>query len=136
MGAQTDPLNVPARAPGTIPRNGWIEALRGVLAVGGLRRDMLSGLLRQHERHGPVVAQVGGEARFLNFFGPDANRFVLLDPERLFSARIPWMGIMGRIFPNGLLLLDGAEHQHNRRRDTNAKHRHIRLRDTDPVTGH
>jgi cytochrome P450 len=114
MAAPSNPMNVPGLVPGAIPRSGLGEALRALLAAGGLRRDMLSGLARQYERHGPVVAQAGGE-RFLNFFGPEANRFILIDPERLFSARIPWMGIMGRIFPNGLLLLDGQEHRNDRR---------------------
>src|SRR5262245_22434472 len=108
-------MNVPGATSNPIPRIGISEALRAVLAVGGLRRDMLSGMQRQYEKHGPVVAQLGREARFLNLFGPDANRFVLVDPERIFSSRIPWMGIMGRIFPNGLLLLDGQEHQSDRR---------------------
>jgi cytochrome P450 len=112
---QTDPVHSSDTASRPIPRIGLSEALRALLAAGGLRRDMLSGMLRQHERHGPVVAQMGREARFVNLFGPDANRFVLVDPERIFSARIPWMGIMGRIFPNGLLLLDGHEHQSDRR---------------------
>ncbi len=47
--------------------------------------------------------------------GPDANRFVLLDRDRIFSSRKPWMMIMGTIFPNGLLLRDGEEHRHHRK---------------------
>ena len=51
----------------------------------------------------------------VNLFGPDANRLVLLDRDGIFSARKPWIAIMGRIFPNGLLLRDGAEHKHHRK---------------------
>jgi cytochrome P450 len=51
----------------------------------------------------------------VNLFGPDANRLVLLDRDGIFSARKPWTAIMGRIFPNGLLLRDGAEHKHHRK---------------------
>jgi cytochrome P450 len=40
---------------------------------------------------------------------------VLLDRDRIFSARRPWMMIMGKIFPNGLLLMDGDTHRHHRR---------------------
>jgi cytochrome P450 len=48
-------------------------------------------------------------------FGPDANRAVLLDRDGILSSREPWMLIMGTIFPNGLLLRDGAEHRHHRK---------------------
>ena len=61
------------------------------------------------------MRQIGGPFKFLNLFGPDANRFVLLDQDRIFSARRPWMQIMGRIFPNGLLLRDGDDHKHHRK---------------------
>jgi len=98
-----------------IPETTLADLLRGLLALGGIRRDMLSGLRSQHERFGPVVAQRGSKGRFVHCFGADANRFVLLDSNKLFSARLPWMGIMGQIFPNGLLLMDGPQHAHDRR---------------------
>jgi cytochrome P450 len=58
-----------------------------------------------------------GRGRFTNvfLFGPDANRAVLLDRADSLSSREPWMMIMGTIFPNGLLLRDGAEHRHHRK---------------------
>jgi cytochrome P450 len=98
-----------------IPRSSLLQVLRAILSSGGGRRDMLGNLAAQYERHGPVVAQIGGPFRFVNLFGPDANRLVLLDREQIFSARRPWMQIMGRIFPNGLLLRDGSEHKHHRK---------------------
>ncbi len=98
-----------------VPKTGLREMLGALLALGGMRRDMLTGLTQQHERYGPVVAQRGSKGRFVHLFGADANRFVLLDRERIFSARLPWMGIMGEIFPNGLLLLDGDRHARDRR---------------------
>ena len=39
----------------------------------------------------------------------------LLDRADSLSSREPWMLIMGTIFPNGLLLRDGAEHRHHRK---------------------
>jgi len=98
-----------------IPRPRALELLRGILTGGGGRVDMLSGLQRQHEAHGPVVMLRIGSMRMVNLFGPDANRLVLLDRERIFSARKPWEGIMGRIFPRGLLLRDGEDHKHHRK---------------------
>jgi cytochrome P450 len=98
-----------------IPRPGVREVLRGILSGGGGRVDMLSGLRRQYEAHGPVVMLRMGSMRMVNLFGPDANRLVLLDRERIFSARKPWHAIMGRIFPRGLLLRDGDDHKHHRK---------------------
>jgi cytochrome P450 len=79
------------------------------------RKNMLSGLQRTHERYGEAVITRLPNMRMVNLFGPDANRYVLLDPDRIFSARKPWMMIMGKIFPDGLLLLDGAEHKFDRK---------------------
>jgi len=82
---------------------------------GGGRIDMLTPLRRLHARHGDVVMQQAGAFRMVNLFGPDANRAVLLDQDRIFSAKRPWDAIMGRIFPNGLLLRDGDDHKHHRK---------------------
>lgn len=79
------------------------------------RVDMLGRLSEQYATLGPVVRQPVPFMTMVNLFGPDANRLVLLDKDRIFSARRPWMTIMGRIFPNGLLLLDGDDHRHHRR---------------------
>jgi cytochrome P450 len=70
---------------------------------------------RQYSELGPVVRMGRGRFLTVNLFGPDANRFVLLDRDQIFSSREPWMMIMGTIFPNGLLLRDGLEHRHHRK---------------------
>lgn len=102
-------------AAAAVPRASRWELVRALLSGGSERIDMLSRLRRMHERYGPVVLLDLGLIQYVNLFGPDANRFVLLDKERLFSARRPWMQIMGRIFPNGLLLRDGDEHKQHRK---------------------
>jgi len=102
-----------ARAVRPLPRSGRLEMLRQLL--GGMRVDMLSPLRELHERHGNAVLHDAGLVRMVHLFGPDANRLVLLDRGGIFSARKPWNAIMGRIFPNGLLLRDGEEHKHHRR---------------------
>jgi len=79
------------------------------------RNDMHGGLRAIHDAYGPVSCQHLPMLKIVNLLGPDANRLVLLDQERLFSARKPWMAIMGRIFPNGLLLMDGEQHRTHRR---------------------
>jgi len=99
-----------------IPKVGLLQMLSRMLLSGRDERiDMLSGLSRQYDELGPIVLQDVGLMKMVNLFGPDANRLVLLDQKRIFSARRPWMQIMGRIFPNGLLLLDGAIHKHSRK---------------------
>jgi cytochrome P450 len=79
------------------------------------RVNMLGGLAALHDRYGSVVEQRIWPFRIVNLYGPDANRLVLLDQDRIFSARRPWMAIMGRIFPNGLLLMDDDQHKHHRK---------------------
>jgi cytochrome P450 len=99
-----------------IPRVGLLEMLRRTVLGGERERvDMLGGLSRQYDQHGPVVLQDLGIFKMITLFGPDANRYVLMDRDRIFSARRPWMQIMGRIFPNGLLLQDGDVHKHHRK---------------------
>jgi cytochrome P450 len=98
-----------------VPRLGFWRGMRAALASGGGRVDMLSGLREQYERLGPVVLQISRPFTLVNLFGPDANRTVLLDRDQIFSAKRPWDQIMGRIFPNGLLLRDGADHKQHRK---------------------
>ncbi len=98
-----------------VPRARLHRVLRQIAASGGGRKDMRSQLEVQYRERGPIVSQLRGPFRMVNLYGADANRFVLLDRDGIFSARIPWMRIMGRIFPNGLLLRDGLEHKHHRK---------------------
>jgi len=101
---------------GDVPRAGGLRLLRNLLGGGdGERIDMLGPLRSTYAEHGPVVCRDAGIFRMVNLFGPDANQFVLMDREGIFSARRPWNRIMGRIFSNGLLLRDGADHRHHRR---------------------
>jgi cytochrome P450 len=99
-----------------IPSAGWLEMVRDLVFYERNQRvDMLSRLDRLYREHGPVVLQRAGPFKLLHLYGPNANRFVLLDKDHIFSTRRPWMMIMGRIFPNGLLLRDGRDHVHHRK---------------------
>jgi cytochrome P450 len=97
------------------PRIGYDQLLKRVMNPERERIDMLSGLQEIYETHGSVASMNILRFRMVNLYGPDANRLVLLDKDRIFSARRPWMTIMGRIFPNGLLLMDGEQHRSNRK---------------------
>lgn len=102
--------------PRPIPRIGLLDMAKQALRGGREERiDMLATLSRAHAEHGPVVMQDLGFFKMINLFGPEANRLVLTDRDHIFSARKPWMQIMGKIFPNGLLLQDGEVHKHHRR---------------------
>lgn len=98
-----------------LPRAGLADIARQMFRGGGGRQDMLGPLQGLRERYGNAVLQRIGPFRMVHLFGPDANRLVLLDRQQIFSSRKPWTAIMGRIFPNGLLLRDGEEHKHHRK---------------------
>ena len=100
---------------GDPPRLSGFAMLRAILTSAGQRVDMGAGIASLYDRYGPVVMQRAGPFQMVNLFGPDANRLVLLDRDQIFSAERPWTQIMGRIFPNGLLLMDGARHKQHRK---------------------
>jgi cytochrome P450 len=95
-----------------MPRASWWETLRETLQYRDRTLELISALYR---RHGPVVYQRTALVPLVSLFGPDANRFVLLNQEQALSAKRAWDLIMGRIFTNGLLLRDGDDHRHHRR---------------------
>jgi cytochrome P450 len=95
-----------------IPRATWWETLRETIQYRDRTLDLITGINR---RHGPVVYQHTALVPLVSLFGPDANRFVLLDQQQALSAKRAWDIIMGRIFTNGLLLRDGDDHRHHRR---------------------
>jgi cytochrome P450 len=98
-----------------LPRVPFHTTLDRLLHPAKERMDMHAGLRDIFAAHGPASVQPLLMFKMVNLMGPDANRLVLLDQERIFSARKPWMAIMGRIFPNGLLLMDGDRHKTDRR---------------------
>ena len=51
----------------------------------------------------------------VTLLGPEANEFVLMDRERNFSSKGGWNPILGRLFPNGLMLRDFDDHRAHRR---------------------
>jgi cytochrome P450 len=51
----------------------------------------------------------------VTLLGPDANEFVFMDRDRNFSSKDGWGPILGRLFPNGLMLRDFEDHRAHRR---------------------
>ena len=74
-------------------------------------------LARMYAEHGPIFRsdQSGHDVIFMA--GPEANRFVLLSDRLKFSHYIGWTKIFGveDAFGNGLLSMDGAEHDAHRK---------------------
>ena len=65
--------------------------------------------------YGNVVMQKAGKGRVVHLFGADAHKLCLLNPDQTFSNKKAWDMIIGRIFPNGLMLRDGDDHRYHRR---------------------
>ena len=65
--------------------------------------------------YGNVVMQKAGKMRIVHLFGANAHKLCLLNPNQTFSNKKAWDMIIGRIFPNGLMLRDGDDHRYHRR---------------------
>jgi cytochrome P450 len=66
-------------------------------------------------RYGPVYRSFAFGGRTVSLLGPEANEFVLMDPEKVFSSAHGWERVFGRLFPGGLILLDFDEHRLHRK---------------------
>lgn len=67
------------------------------------------------EQFGDVVMQKTGKMTMVHLFGADAHQLCLLNPDQILSNKKAWNLIIGRIFPNGLMLRDGEDHRYHRR---------------------
>src|SRR5919202_1333414 len=74
-------------------------------------------LASMYEQHGPIfrTTYLGGSLVYL--IGPEANRFVLSSNQLKFSHHEGWGRLFGvtDVYGNGLLTMDGAEHDQHRR---------------------
>ena len=46
--------------------------------------------------------------------GPAANKFLLVDQAKFTSNKEAWERVLAEFFPNGLMLMDGAQHKYHR----------------------
>jgi cytochrome P450 len=74
----------------------------------------------QHARHlndtyGDVVMQKVGSMNVVHLFGVDASKLSLLNADNILSNKKAWDQIIGRLFPNGLMLRDAEDHRYHRR---------------------
>ena len=107
-GQKPVPTSALAHIPGD---NGW--PLVGHTLV--VLSDPKGFVERRAERYGPVYRSHAFGQSNVSLLGPDANEFVLLDSQKLFSSMLGWSVLLGRLFPRGLMLLDFDEHRLHRR---------------------
>ena len=107
---------------GTLHRQAW-HALGHLPTAGGapfwadlqILRQPLAFTRAVHAQLGPVARTVIGGQPHVLLLSANGLEAVLLDRDRVFSAKGGWSSLMGDLFPRGLLLRDGDEHRHHRR---------------------
>ncbi len=75
-------------------------------------------LAEMYRQHGPIVrARTFWGLSVVYLIGPEANRFVLYSDRQKFSHHMGWGELYGidRVFGDGLLSMDGPEHDAHRR---------------------
>ncbi len=102
------PLGALAHIPGT---EGW-PLVGNTLK---LLADPKGAVERFAQEYGPVYRSYAFGGRMISLLGPEANEFVLLDQDKLFSSTHGWGRVLGLLFPGGLLLLDFDEHRLHRK---------------------
>ncbi|HEY8292117.1 MAG TPA: cytochrome P450 [Thermomicrobiales bacterium] len=99
-----------------IERRSW-EAIPLIQIPEGYLSRIGPFLAEMYERHGPIFRSDQNGHHVIFMAGPEANRFVLLSNRLKFSNYIGWTKIFGveDAFGNGLLSMDGAEHDAHRK---------------------
>lgn len=74
-------------------------------------------LANMYEQYGPIFQTLYLEKKLVYLVGPEANRFVLSSNRPKFSYHEGWGQLYGvlDVYGNGLLTMDGAEHDWHRR---------------------
>lgn len=78
-------------------------------------RDLPALVNRMQARYGDVFRYRAVMMDVITLLGPDANEFVLKDPEQNFSSKLAWDVVLEELFPNGLMLRDFDNHRLHRK---------------------
>ncbi|MFT5038607.1 MAG: cytochrome P450, partial [Flavobacteriaceae bacterium] len=106
-------MNVEATPKPLLPiKVGFIESWRLVKLS---YSDPLKHTQELERKYGNLVLHKVGKMSVVHLFGADANRLSLLNPGQVLSNKKAWDQIIGRVFPNGLMLRDGDDHRYHRR---------------------
>ncbi|MEZ5501699.1 MAG: cytochrome P450 [Halioglobus sp.] len=108
-----DMLTPPGVAPRLRPvKVGFFETLR---LVRKSYSDPLGHAQELQSRYGDAVMQKLARITFVHLYGAEAHRLALVNNGQVFSNKKAWDMIIGRVFPNGLMLRDGDDHRYHRR---------------------
>ncbi|MBM3562866.1 MAG: cytochrome P450 [Alphaproteobacteria bacterium] len=102
------PLSALAHIPGT---DGW-PFIGNTLQ---LLADPKGTAERFAKLYGPVHRSHSFGGRTVSLLGPDANEFVLMDQEKVFSSKHGWERVFELLFPGGLIMRDFDEHRLHRK---------------------
>ncbi len=116
MTDMTDMTDMTIHASATVE----IQAIRpGFFETWRLLRKSYVNPLRHAQElqgaYGNAVMQKFAGITFVHLYGADAHRLALVNDGQVFSNKEAWDQIIGRIFPNGLMLRDGDDHRYHRR---------------------
>ncbi|MGB1544116.1 MAG: cytochrome P450 [Spongiibacter marinus] len=92
---------------------------RGALPILGdtipFLTDYFAMSMEKYRKYGRVFRSNALLQKTVVMVGPEANEILLKDSEKLFSSKRAWDPFLDRLFPNGLMLMDFADHKLNRR---------------------
>ena len=69
---------------------------------------------RMQQQYGDIFRSTTPFATAVTMVGPTANKFILVEQSQFFSNREAWEVALKELFPNGLMLMDGAKHRYHR----------------------
>ncbi len=106
------------RAASARPNVRHIPGADGLPIVGTLPaqlRDPPAYARRMVDRYGRVFRTRMFGRHWVILIGPEANELVLFDRDKVFSSELGWGPMLDRVFPRGLMLMDGELHRAHRR---------------------
>lgn len=69
---------------------------------------------RKQAEHGNIYrSSFLGKAQ-VNLLDKESTKFLLVDNAKVFNSKEAWEIVLKELFPNGLMLMDGAEHKYHR----------------------
>ncbi len=77
-------------------------------------RDATAYYTSQRKKHGDVFVSNSIFGASVVLCGPAANKFLLVDQAKFTTNKEAWEVSLSDLFPNGLMLMDGAQHKYHR----------------------
>jgi len=69
---------------------------------------------KQKEKYGDIFKIKTPLGMAVVLSGPTANKLILVEEGKFTSNKEAWENSLGELFPNGLMLMDGAQHKYHR----------------------